>query len=259
MSQFDQNRNNEKIAKEHWHNIMYVVGQLGDAKCGQITKKVNDNARIDVESEFSSNQTKYSGLSSDQLDKAKKDRLKDRILNRTTTRKWLKRMVDKGWVRVKHDVYSLTPEGRNEKIFGEYYGRILFDKLMEIPFKGTVEEKLDEYVRRVGIYITYIFMRNSNRAGLKSQYTDVRKDYDEWVNDSISPVRLLEWFNNVFYSKSGSNNYEKLTRVLNSRFSKYIKNLENSDKMYYEKIFPFLYNHSLTMLKKREEDRLDYT
>ena len=58
---------------------------------------------------------------------------------------------------------------------------------MELPFKGSLGEKLEEYVRRVGIYVTYIFMRNSNRAGIDPKYSIVRKDYDEWVNDSINP------------------------------------------------------------------------
>ena len=102
-------------------------------------------------------------------------------------------------------------------------------------------------------------MRNSNRAGINPQYSAARNDHDEWVNDSISPVLLLEWFNNVFYSKSGSNNYHKLTKVLNPRFTKYIQNLETSEKKYYEKTFPFLHQHSMTMLKTREQNRLDYT
>ena len=102
-----------------------------------------------------------------------------------------------------------------------------------------MDEKLVEYVKRVGIYITYIFVRNSNRSGIQPQYPGENED-DEWINDAISPVLLLEWFNNVFYSKSGSNNYDKLAKVLNTRFTKYINNLETSEKMYYGKTFPFL-------------------
>ena len=120
---------------------------------------------------------------------------------------------------------------------------------MEMPFKGSLGEKLEEYVKRVGIYITYIFMRNSNRAGINPQFSAVRNDYDEWVNDCISPVLLLEWFNNVFYSKSGSNNYDKLAKDLNTHFTKYIKNLETSEKMYYDKVFPFLHQRSRTGAK----------
>ena len=104
--------------------------------------------------------------------------------------------------------------------------------------------------------MTYIFMRNSNRAGIKPQYSEAREHYDEWVNDAISPVLLLEWFNNVFYSKCGSNNYDKLARVLNTRFTKYIDNLETSEKMYYEKTFPFLQQRSTEMLKLREQANL---
>ncbi len=254
----NQNRNNEKIAKEHWKNILYALTILKEATSGQITNFINNKVEREVKDEFDPQDVSNLGKSNDQLNNERDRELEDRHIDRKTTLKWLKRMVDKGLVKSKNKAYTLTPQGRNEEIFGEYYGRLLYDKLMEMPFKGSIGERLEEYVKRVGIYITYIFMRNSNRAGIQPHYNTVRSDYDEWVNDSISPVVLLEWFNNTFYSKSDSNNYDKLTKVLNSRFNDYINNLEDSEKMYYEKVFPFLYRHSLSMLKKREEKRLDF-
>ena len=138
-------------------------------------------------------------------------------------------------------------------------GQLLHDKLMEMPFKGTLDERLEEYVKRVGIYITYVFMRNSARSGLETRYNQIRSEDDEWVNDSINTPILLEWFNNVFYSKSKSYNYDKLVKSLGARFSKDINTLEDSERTYYEKVFPFLHKNSMSMLKMREERRLDYT
>lgn len=163
-------------------------------------------------------------------------------------------MVDRGFVVKKGNLYSLSPEGNNEKIFGFYYGKLLYDELMEkIPFpKGSIGDRLEEYVKRVGIYITYIFMQNSNRSGTESQYTTVRNEYDEWVNDCISTVRLLEWFNNVFYSKRDSNDYSILTKALNRRFGEYIKNLESSEKIYYDSLFPSLQRLKTEVLKERK-------
>lgn len=254
----NKNRNNEKIAKGHWQNILYVL-KLEDAKCGAITKLVNDKVTREVDDEFNPSNAKHLGKSNAELKKENDREMLDRHIDRKTTLKWLKRMVERGLVKTKNDVYSLTPEGHNERVFGEYYGHLLYEKLMELPFKGSLGEKLEEYVRRVGIYVTYIFMRNSNRAGVDSKYSIVRKDYDEWVNDSINPGPLLEWFNNVFYSKSGSNNYDKLAKSLNPRFSEYINTLKESERTYYEKVFPFLHKHSMSTLKMREERRLDYT
>ena len=248
---------NERRVKGHRHNILYALNALGRSSPSQeITDEVNKKVEFDVEQEFDPNRPQNINKSKGQLDKEKKRELEFRGISRKTTDKLLERMVKRGLVTKKHHVYALTPQGRDENIFGEYYGRLLHQNLMEMPFKGSMGEKLDEYVRRVGIYVTYIFMRNSNRAGINPQYSAVRNDYDEWVNDCISPVLLLEWFNNVFYSKSGSNNYAKLAKVLNTHFTKYIKNLETSEKMYYEKVFPYLYQHSMTMLKMREQTRL---
>jgi hypothetical protein len=260
-SQFNQNRNNEKLAKGHWQNIMYALSILGDATNGEITKFINEKANRDVEDEFDPSHAKNIGKTRELLMKESRRELDDRSIDRKTTLKWLKRMIEKGWVKTKHDVYWLTPEGRNKKIFGQYYGMALWDKLMTMPLKGSFEERLEEYVKRVGIYITYVFMRNSARSGLESRYSPIRSDDDEWVNDSISTPILLEWFNNVFYpkSKSKSSNYDKLVKSLSARFSEYINTLEDSERTYYEKVFPFLHKNSMSMLKMREEGRLDYT
>jgi hypothetical protein len=248
---------NERRVKGHRHNILYALNALGHSSPSQeITDEVNKKVELDVEQEFDPNRPQNIDKSKGQLDKEKKRELEFRGISRKTTDKLLERMVKRGLVTKKHHVYTLTPQGRDENIFGEYYGRLLHQKLMEMPFKGSMGEKLEEYIRRVGIYVTYIFMRNSNRSGIKPEYSVVREDYDEWVNDAISPFLLLEWFNNVFYSKSGSNNYDKLARVLNTRFTMYINNLETSEKMYYGKTFPFLQQHSMERLKLREQANL---
>jgi hypothetical protein len=248
---------NERRVKGHRHSILYAFNALGGSSPSQkITDEVNKKVKLDVEQEFDPNRPQNMDKSRGQLENEKKRELEFRRLSRKTTDKLLDRMVKRGLVTKKHHVYSLTPQGRSENLFGEHYGQLLYNKLMEMPFKGSIGEKLEEYVRRVGIYVTYIFMRNSNRSGINPQYSAVRNDYDEWVNDCISPVLLLEWFNNVFYSKSGSNNYVTLAKALNTQFTKYIKNLETSEKMYYEKVFPFLHQHSMKMLKKREQAKL---
>ena len=259
--QFNQNRNNEKLAKGHWQNIMYSLSILGDATNGEITNFINQKAKGDVENGFDPNDAKNLGKDREQLLKQKQRELDDRSIDRKTTLKWLKRMIEKGWVKTRHDVYWLTPEGRNKKIFGEYYGMALWQKLMTMPFNGSLEERLEEYVKRVGIYITYVFMRNSARSGLESRYSPIRAEDDEWVNDSISTPILLEWFNNVFYpkSKSKSYNYDKLVKSVSAHFSEYIHALEESEKTYYEKTFPFLHKQSISTLKMREERRLDYS
>jgi hypothetical protein len=258
-SQFNPNRNNEKLAKGHWQNIMYALSILGDATNGELTKFINDKAKKNVEDEFNPSHVKNLGKIREQLRKDSKRELDDRSIDRKTTLKWLKRMIEKGWVKTKHDVYWLTPEGHNKKIFGEYYGMALWEKLVTIPFKGSLEERMEEYVKRVGIYITYVFMRNSARSGLESRYSPIRSEDDEWVNDSICTPILLEWFNNVFYPKSKSYNYDKLVKSLGAPFSEYINNLEESERTYYEKTFPFLHKQSISTLKMREERRLDYS
>lgn len=99
-------------------------------------------------------------------------------------------------------------------------------------------------------------MRNSNRGGIDPQYNSAREEYDEWVNDALNPPLLLEWFNNVFYSNSKQNDYEKLKDSLGAEYGKYIRNLEDSEKRYNEKVFPFLHSYSISVLKRREESRL---
>ena len=116
----NKNRNNEKIAKGHWQNILYALNKLEDAKCGAITKSVNDKVTREVDDEFNPSHAKNFGKSSTLLKKEKDREMLDRHIDRKTTLKWLKRMVERGLVKTKNDVYSLTPDGRNQRIFGEY-------------------------------------------------------------------------------------------------------------------------------------------
>lgn len=256
-SHFNPYRNQERIAKGHWENIIYGLTILKDATTGEITKFVNDKVMREVEETLGSTRNLLKDRK--QSAKEKQTELRDKQLSTRTVQNWLKRLEVKGLVsKTRHNVYSLTPEGRNEKIFGEYYGMVIYDRLMVMPFKGSDEEKLLEYVKRLGIYITYIFIRNSARSGVQSPHTTIRKDDDEWLNDSISPVLLLEWFNNVFYSKSKSQNYDKLIKSLNTHFSEYIMNLEESERIYYEKVFPFLHRKRIEGLKRRKKN-LNYS
>jgi len=256
-SSFNVYYKQERIAKGHWENIIYALTILKDATSGEITKFVNDKVRREVDETLGSTRNLLKDRK--QSAKEKQTELRDKQLSKKTVQNWLKRLEVKGLVsKTRHNVYSLTPEGRNEKIFGEYYGMVIYDRLMVMPFKGSDEEKLLEYVKRLGIYITYIFIRNSARSGVQSPHTTLRKDDDEWLNDSISPVLLLEWFNNVFYSKSKSQNYDKLIKSLNTHFSEYIMNLEESERIYYEKVFPFLHRKRIEGLKRRKKN-LDYS
>lgn len=220
----------EQLAKRNTDTVIYSLRNLGEATSTQIHKFIQDNRSKHVK--------KFS--------------------LRTVQAKLIK-LADRGFVVKKGNLYSLSPEGNNEKIFGFYYGKLLYDELMEkIPFpKGSIGDRLEEYVRRVGIYITYIFMQNSNRSGTESQYVRVGREYDEWVNDCISPVRLLEWFNNVFYSKRDANDYSTLSKALNRRFGGYIKNLESSEKIYHENISPSLQRLKAEVLEERRNSLND--
>jgi hypothetical protein len=243
----------EKRAKDHWENIIYALTILKEAWTQEIKELIDNKVEQEVSEKY--NSSEYLSKDPNQVEKEKEFELKQRQMDRKTIQKWLRRLEEKSLVsKTRHNVYSLTPEGRNEKIFGEYYGQMMYDRLMAIPFKGSDEQKLLEYIKRLGIYITYIFIRNSARSGIQSSHTTIRKDDDEWISDSISPAILLEWFNNTFYSKSKSHNYNKLIKPLSAHYAKYVKNLEESEQFYYEKVFPFLHKKSVEGLERRKKN-----
>ena len=85
---------------------MYL--KLEDAKCGAITKLVNDKVTREVDDEFNPSNAKHLGKSNAELKKENDREMLDRHIDRKTTLKWLKRMVERGLVKTKNDVYSLT-------------------------------------------------------------------------------------------------------------------------------------------------------
>ena len=120
---------NERRVKGHRHNIIYALSAYGTNASQKITDEVNKKVEIDVEQEFDPNRPQNINKSKGQLDKEKKRELEFRRLSRETADKLLKRMVERGLVTKKHHVYTLTPEGRNENIFGEYLRAIAVSRI----------------------------------------------------------------------------------------------------------------------------------
>ncbi len=156
-------------------------------------------------------------------------------------------------VKNKYNEYSLTKVGHAAKIFAQSYGKTLFDKLTEIPFKGTQEQKILECVNRFGLYIAYIFIRNSSPTVVNSLYTAIEEDDVEYIHEATNLKLMFEWFTREFYSKkqeysSRSQNYFALMYALEKEFPEYIQNLITSETDYQKKVFPDYYKRFL--LKK---------
>jgi hypothetical protein len=229
----------ERIARDHLQNIIYALIVLKVAKTGKITKFVNDKARSEVGGIYES---------------SKRIELKDRQIDRKTVQKWLSRLEKDGMVsKTNYYVYSLTNSGRAIKIFAESYGKSLFDQLVKIPLKGTKDEKLLACINRLGLYIVYIFIRNSAPTVGSALHAAIEENDVEWMNEAINLKLMFEWFTRKFYTKKQKNssryqNFYTLMYTLERQFSEYLPILLKSEQDYYKKLFPDYYRE--VILKK---------
>ena len=155
-----------------------------------------------------------------------------------------------------YNEYSLTKEGQSAKIFANSYGKTLFDKLAEIPFKGTEDQKILECVKRFGLYIVYIFIRNSSPTVASSFYEGVGENDLEWINEAVDLKTMFECFSREVYSKtqkysSRSKNFWVLMKRLESEFPEYFPTLLKSEGDYFKSAFPDYYKRIIMKKVKK--------
>ncbi len=156
--------------------------------------------------------------------------------------------------KVNHDkeyVYYLTEEGYNQKLFGEPFGRALFESLTEIPLEGSNEERMIECVNRLGIYLIYIFMTGSS-LNWGSRTQRIIAEYDtEWINEAVNGELLFKWFIDQFsFDKVPrtlkTRHYHEMMRPLHQHFPKLLQNLSDAEMAFNRKF----YEHEFTANKK---------
>jgi hypothetical protein len=234
-----QFHNQEALAKEHRQNIIYALRTLKEATSGEIKKRIDK--KVDLEMEEKYNSPKY--LLGDRKLIGKQRRLESsqKKMSLRTVQKWLVQLQKDYFVsKNKYNVYKLTTTGLSEKIFGESYGKMLFDSITKLPLKrGTPDEKMNDCIRRMGVYVSYVFIHNMWGGSLQRNKT-------EWINDVINPGRMFEWFNNEFESVRGFD--------FDPAYAEYATALKETMQAYYDKVFPHLQDDYLDALKRRANE-----
>lgn len=246
--------NQQRIAKFHHDKIIHAIRVLKKATSGPITKFVNNDVKKEVEKKY---EPKYLFGNRESVDRERLAELGERQITKRGVQLILPKLVAEGIVFKTNDEYSLTGLGQAIKIFAEPYGKTLFTQLVEIPLKGTKEEKIIECIKRFGLYITYIFVRNSSPTVVNSFYGVIEENDSDWINESIDVKSMFEWFTNEIYPKtqkysSRSKNFFTLLRRIEREYPEYLPTLLKSHEDYYKDTFPDYY--SKVILKKREKE-----
>lgn len=237
-SSFNQYHNQEALAKEHRENILYALRMLIEATSGEIKKFIDKKVKSELEDKY--NSVKYLSKDNKQTAKERRLELKQKQMSQRTVQKWLIQLQKDYFVsKNKYNIYRLTTEGLSKKIFGESYGKILFDSIIKTPLEGTQDKKVSEAIRRIGIYIFFIFMDNMWDKSLE-------RNKNEWINDVINPNLMFNWFNNEFKSFSKFN--------FDPQFTEYVNTFKEAMKTYHSKVHPGLSEEYIRALKIRVEE-----
>ena len=184
--------------------------------------------------------TKYLTMNKKRVIEEKSKDLKRRQMSKKTIQKWLSCLEKNYYVRKnKYNVYSLTTKGISEQIFGETYGKVLFDSMTKTPLTGNINEKVSECVKCMGMYLFCVFTENMWN-------TSMQRNKHGWINDVINPSMMFEWFSNEFES------YKQLN--INPEFVKYHNLFIESHKRYYSDIYFGLHDRYIEALKKRAKE-----
>lgn len=240
----------QRIAKKHEDRIIHALRILKKATSGPITDFMNKQVETEIEKEY---EPKYLFGDRESTDKEKRAKLEDEQITQRGVQLILPRLEAKGLVFKVNYEYSLTNVGQAARIFAESYGKTLFDQLRAIPLDGTDDEKILECVKRLGLYIAYVFIRNSSPSVVSSFYDAIEENDKEWITEVIDLNSMFEWFTNKIYSKkqkysSRTQKHFKLMSALRTQFPKYIPTLLKSESEYYKKAFPEYYK--AVILKK---------
>lgn len=274
------------LTTETRDNILFALRNLNRATSGEITKFMEDKTIIEIEEKFQNTSGYGMVRNQEETNKLKQEEISDKRVSKRTVQNYLSTLETSGWVKKdKHNIYSLSRDGRYLNIFGELYGQFLLDGLKQIPMGETQKEKLENFILLVGIYITFIFLDSKfARVSLGDSpnrrrifHKEVLKINDpDWIEHSVPPKLLYQWFNDLFYpAEKKQKPYTKrdpdldghnmeLEGVIEMTYHSIFNNLQSSQIKYYREAFPNLVrsetkkvNVELEVLKRqmREEKK----
>ncbi|HEY7110067.1 MAG TPA: hypothetical protein VH415_11590 [Nitrososphaeraceae archaeon] len=239
-SSFTQFHNQEKLAKEHRDNIIYAFMILKKATSGEIKKFTDNKVKSDLDEKY--NSSKYLSKDKKQISQDKLRELRQKQMSKRTIQKYLIRLEKEYLLtKDKYNVYTLTTQGTSKKIYGEAYGKTLFNDIMKQPLTENPSEKFLETIKRIGIYISYTFVKTM----LDKSFHKSKEEKYEWINDVINPSLMFDWFNDKLKSFDFN---------VDPEIQKYITTLQESEVQYYSKIYPNLQDKQIEALKRRARE-----
>jgi hypothetical protein len=230
----------QQITRIHLDLIIHALKTLNQATSYQIKEFTDKSARIYVDSIYRS---KLLYASQEHHVISKKKFLDNCRMELRTIQLKLKDLKTEG--KVNHDDkyrYYLTEDGYEQKLFGEPFGKALFEGLTEIQLKGTDEEKVLECINRLGTYLIYIFM-NGTAFTWGSHTQQIIAKYDtEWINEAINGELIFKWVSSQFpFDKIPrtlkGRRYNEIMQPLYEHFPELIQKLQISEMAFNRKFF----------------------
>ena len=229
-----------QIGRLHMAYVIYALKILKHATPKQIKDRIDIEVERFLEEKYSS---KLLFGNKKEIDAQKQADLKLHKFSKRTVQSILTDLIKAG--KVAHDKqhrYYLTEAGYQQKLFGNPFGRAIFESLTEIPLRGTKEEKLLECVNRVGLYLIYIFMRGISFSWGSRTKQIIAKYDTEWINEAINGELIFNWFaSQVAFDELPrtlkTRHYNDIMKCLLQYFPELLGNLEVSEMAFNRKFF----------------------
>jgi hypothetical protein len=140
-------------------------------------------------------------------------------MNLRTVQRWLRTLVNQGFVDKKNNKYSLSVTGKREiqfRQFAQGYGGIALKYIMDCHFPtiNTLDKNLEQLVEIFGTYVVYCLIeaarlitanKNNNEEHWHSDYFGAPSNFKEgkfrerrlinsWIKDIFDPWQMLNLF-----------------------------------------------------------------
>jgi hypothetical protein len=222
----------ERAPRMHKQLVIHILNRYRNE--GITARGIERTLRqiADLEIKLKYSQSKYDSYSPERLLKEKKRDYQLLTLSTTRIIEILEelekndKMVTKTVIAKNYHIYKLRRLSEQVSDFWHIQSLLAYHYLMKLPTSNNKEEKLEEYIQRIGVFVISVFLNASREFGQnlsKEKQDDIRFDY---IDGNISPRFMYNKIMPFFIAQNQRSITEKdfdhLEFLLKKKYAQYI-------------------------------------
>lgn len=136
----------------------------------------------------------------------------------------VKKVIDRNY-----HLYRLRKPFEEQTPFWHIQGLVAYHNLIStLPWDGNDEKSLDDLIRRIGVFTTYVFLHASREFGTRLSDEDLERVRLDYIENSVNPRVMYNKVIRFFIPKKGQRSisqadFEHLEKLMKSKYPQYIE------------------------------------